>query len=121
MTTIGAVAKQAREGVPIEKVFEVLADPTRRTVVELLGSGPLRPGELAAKAGASPPTMSRHLRALLDAGVVRDERLPNDARARVFHLRPEAVVAVQAWLDQLQAQWDEQLQSFKRHVERRKQ
>ena len=103
----------------VELVFEALADPTRRTVVELLGSAPRRAGELAAAAGTSPPTMSRHLRVLLDAGIVRDERPRADARTRVFHLRPESIVALQAWLDQIQAHWNEQLQSFKRHVEAR--
>ena len=103
----------------VELLFEALADPTRRTVVELLGSGPRRAGELAAAAGTSPPTMSRHLRVLLDAGIVRDERPAADVRTCVFHLRPESIVAVQAWLDQLQAQWNENLQSFKRHIEER--
>jgi DNA-binding transcriptional ArsR family regulator len=101
------------------QVFEALADPTRRIIIELLGEGPRRAGELAAAAGTSPPTMSRHLRVLLDAGVVADERPPGDARVRVFRLRPESMTAVQAWLDQIQAHWNEQLQSFKRHVEKR--
>jgi translation initiation factor IF-1 len=61
--------------------------------------------------------MSRHLRVLLEAGIVVDERLPGDARVRVFRLRPGSMVAIQAWLDQLQAHWDVQLRSFKRHVE----
>jgi DNA-binding transcriptional ArsR family regulator len=61
--------------------------------------------------------MSKHLRVLLRAGVVADERTPEDARVRLFRLREEPVVALQAWLDQIQAQWDEQLRSFKRHVE----
>jgi hypothetical protein len=63
--------------------------------------------------------MSRHLRVLLDAGIVADERPAHDARARVFRLRPDGMTALQAWLDQIQAHWDEQLQSFKRHVEAR--
>jgi DNA-binding transcriptional ArsR family regulator len=62
--------------------------------------------------------MSRHLRVLLDAGVVADERRAEDARLRVFHLRPEGLVELQAWLDQLQARWNQQLGSFRRHVER---
>jgi DNA-binding transcriptional ArsR family regulator len=66
----------------------------------------------------SPPAMSRHLRVLLQVGIVTDGRLADDARARVFRLRPESIVPLQAWLDQLQAHWNEQLQSFKRHVER---
>ncbi len=98
-------------------VLEALADPVRRRVVTLLGSKPLRAGELAAAAGVSAPAMSKHLRALLQAGVVADERGDADARVRVFRLRPQSIAAVRAWLDQLQAHWDEQLASFKRHVE----
>lgn len=103
----------------VDRVFEALADPTRRQVVQLLGARPRRAGELSQAAGMSPPAMSRHLRVLLEAGIVADERRPEDARLRVFRLRPESLVGLQAWLDQLQAQWNEQLRSFKHHVERR--
>jgi DNA-binding transcriptional ArsR family regulator len=98
-------------------VFTALADPTRRQVVELLGERPRRAGELSEAAGTSAPVMSRHLRVLLEAGVVVDERVPHDARVRLFRLRPESVDALQAWLDQLQAHWTEQLGSFKRYLE----
>jgi DNA-binding transcriptional ArsR family regulator len=98
-------------------VFTALADPTRRRVIELLGDRARRAGELAEAAGTSAPVMSRHLRILLEAGVVADERVPSDARVRVFRLRPEPVRALQSWLDQLQAHWNEQLGSFKRYVE----
>ena len=104
----------------VDRVFNALADPTRRSVVELLGSRPRRAGELAAATRTSPPTMSRHLRVLLDAGIATDERPKEDARARVFRLRPESMQAVNDWLEQLQKEWDAQLRSFKRHVERRK-
>ncbi|WP_328994526.1 metalloregulator ArsR/SmtB family transcription factor [Kribbella sp. NBC_01245] len=102
----------------VDRFFEVLADPTRRQVVRLLGDGPLRAGQLAAATGASSPAMSRHLRILLSARVITDERVPDDARLRVFRLRQEPVVAVQAWLDQVQAHWQEQLGAFKKHVEK---
>ena len=99
-------------------MLAALADPTRLRVVELLGDRARRAGELAEALETSAPAMSRHLRILLEAGVVADERVPEDARLRVFRLRREPVLALQAWLDQLQAHWDEQLGSFKRHVER---
>lgn len=99
-------------------IFAALADPTRLRVVELLGGQPYRAGELAREVGISAPVMSRHLRVLLRAGIVADERLPDDARARVFRLQPEQIAATQAWLDQVQAHWNEQLSSFKRHVEK---
>jgi DNA-binding transcriptional ArsR family regulator len=98
-------------------VFEVLADPTRRQVLQLLGSRPHRAGELADATGMSPPAMSRHLKLLLESGAVEDERVAEDARVRVFKLRPDALGAVQAYLDQLQMEWRTQLRSFKRHVE----
>ena len=104
----------------VDRFFEVLADPTRRQVVRLLGDGPRRAGQLAAATGSSSPAMSRHLRILLSAGLVADERGPDDARVRIFRLNPEPVVAVQAWLDQVQAHWRDQLGSFKRHVEQKK-
>jgi DNA-binding transcriptional ArsR family regulator len=100
-------------------VLQALADPTRLGVVQLLSTGPRRAGELAEASGLSAPAMSKHLRVLLAAGIVADERVPEDARVRVFRLRPESVVALRAWLDQLQAHWDDQLRSFKRHVERK--
>jgi DNA-binding transcriptional ArsR family regulator len=98
-------------------VFQALADPNRLGVVQLLSAGPRRAGELAEASGLSAPAMSKHLRVLLGAGVIADERPPEDARVRIFRLRPESVVALRAWLDQLQAHWDDQLRSFKRHVE----
>ncbi len=98
--------------------FEVLADPTRRSILQLLSSGEHRAGDLARATGASKPAVSKHLRVLLEAGVVEDERVVEDARVRLFRLRPEALVAVQAFLDQLQADWTVQLGRFKDHVER---
>src|SRR5262249_27368543 len=98
-------------------VFEALADPTRRRVVQLVGTRPHRAGELADATGMSAPALSRHLKILLDAGIVEDERVAHDARVRVFKLQPDSLVAVQAFLDQLQAEWRDQLRAFKKHVE----
>lgn len=103
----------------VDEVFAALADPTRRRVVELLGTRPHRPSELARELSTSAPVMSRHLRILLRAGLVVDERVDDDARARVFQLRADEVAAVQAWLDQVQAHWNEQLRAFQKHVERK--
>lgn len=101
-------------------LFAVLADSTRRQVIELLGQGPHRAGELAECLGVSAPALSRHLRVLLAAGVVQDERVEGDARVRVFRLRPESLAGLRAWLDQVEAHWSEQLGSFKRHAEARR-
>ena len=86
-----------------ETVIEALGDPVRRQVVMLLSVGPRRAGELATEIGMSAPAMSRHLRILLTALIIADERLEQDARARVFRLRPESIQAVRSWLDQINA------------------
>lgn len=105
----------------VDGFFPALADPTRRRVIELLGDRARRAGELADAAGTSAPVMSRHLRILLEAGLVADERVPGDARLRVFRLRREPMLALEAWLDQLQAHWNEQLGAFKRYVDDKEQ
>jgi DNA-binding transcriptional ArsR family regulator len=82
-------------------VIEALGAPVRRQVVTLLSAGPRRAGEIAAEIGMSAPAISRHLRVLLEARVIEDERLESDARARVFRLRPQSIAAARAWLDEI--------------------
>lgn len=105
--------------VDLAVTLRALGDPARLRIVELLSAAPRRAGELADSLDMSPPAMSKHLRTLLEAGIIVDERRAADARVRVFRLHRESVVAVRAWLDQLQAHWDDQLASFKTHVERK--
>jgi len=84
-------------------VIEALGDPVRRQVVTLLSGGPRRAGEIAAEIGMSAPAISRHLRVLLQALVIEDERIEADARARLFRLRPQSITAARAWLDEILA------------------
>ena len=104
----------------LDTTLTALADPTRRHVVELLRERPRRAGELSADCAMSGPAMSRHLRVLRASGLVEieEEQIDQDARLRVYRLRPEPFVALQAWLDQVQAFWTEQLSAFKDHIER---
>lgn len=108
----------ANDLAPVDVTLAALADPTRRAVVDLLGTGPKRAGELAASVGMSGPAMSRHLRVLRESGLVEAELVDEDARLRMYRLRPQSLVALQAWLDQVEAFWSEQLGSFKAHAER---
>ncbi|HJT57530.1 MAG TPA: metalloregulator ArsR/SmtB family transcription factor [Ktedonobacteraceae bacterium] len=104
----------------IDDTLNALADPTRRHVVELLRERPRRAGELAAATSMSSPAMSRHLRILRASGLieVEAESADSDARLRVYRLRPEPFLALQFWLDQMQAFWADQLGAFKAHIER---
>jgi DNA-binding transcriptional ArsR family regulator len=102
----------------IDRTFAALADPTRRRVIELLRDGPRRSSELADRAGTSRPAMGRHLKVLRASGLVHVDTFEDDARGRVYSLRVDPFVALQAWLDQVQAFWSDQLGSFKAHAER---
>ncbi len=82
----------------IDECLQVLADSTRREVVSLLSTGAMRAGELAHAAGVTAPSMSRHLRVMLAAGLVDDERSVTDARVRLFFLRREPLEVVRDWL-----------------------
>jgi len=114
----GGITGAGSSGSELAGLLQALGDPVRLRVVEALSRSPERAGDLAVAAGVPAATMSKHLRALLSAGVVVDERDARDARVRVFRLRRESVVAVRAWLDQVQAHWDEQLKAFGAYVER---
>lgn len=96
-----------------------LADPTRRRVVELLRRGPVRAGELADGLGVPATAITRHLKTLREAGIVDAVAVPGDARGRLYELRLDPMVGLQAWLDQVSAYWAEQLAGFKAHAERR--
>lgn len=97
----------------MDRAFAALAEPTRRGVVELLRTEPRRAGDLAQALSMSPPALSRHLRVLRQSGLVEETALPEDARVRVYRLRPEPFAALRSWLDETEAFWTSQLASFK--------
>lgn len=102
----------------IDDTLAALADPTRRRVVELLRDRPRRAGELARAGGVSAPAMSRHLRVLRRGGLVEEQRQEDDARVRVYRLRPEPFRALGSWLEEVENFWTDSLGSFKAHAER---
>jgi DNA-binding transcriptional ArsR family regulator len=102
----------------IDVTLAALADPTRRQIVELLRERPRRAGDLAAAFAISTPSVSRHLRVLRRSGVVSGHGVDDDARLRVYELQREPFTTLQAWLDQVEAFWADQLGAFRAHVER---
>jgi DNA-binding transcriptional ArsR family regulator len=102
----------------LDATLAALAEPTRRRVIELLRERPHRATELAAGAGASGPAMSRHLRVLRLHGLVEEQRVEHDARVHVYRLRREPFIALQEWLDGVQAFWTDQLDAYREHVVR---
>lgn len=102
----------------VDTTLAALADPVRRGVVELLAERPHRAGELAAALGATPPTMSKHLRVLRESGLVAETHPEFDARVRVYALRSAPMTELRSWLDATERGWAEQLAAFAAHVER---
>ena len=103
----------------VDTTLAALADPTRRRIVELLRERPRRAGEPAAEFAVTGPAVSRHLRVLRRSGLIEERGIDADARVRIYHLRPEPLVGLRAWVDQVQAFWSDQLDAFRQHVENR--
>lgn len=94
--------------------FDVLAEPTRRRILDLLLERPRLVGELTGELGLTQPGTSKHLRVLREAGLVRVRR---DAQRRWYELRPEPLVEVDAWLAPYRRLWAQRLDALERHLD----
>ena len=97
--------------------FELLAEPHRRRILDLLRDGERPVGELVDRLDMSQPAVSKHLRVLRDSGLV-DVRV--DAQRRVYRLRPEPLREVDAWIEPYRRLWDQRLDRLERHLQRMK-
>ncbi len=93
--------------------FEVLAEPTRRQVLSVLLGGPLAVGQLSKLLGQSQPGMSRHLKILRDAGLVRVRRV---AQQRIYEISPGPLREVDAWLAPFRKEWSDRLALLEDHL-----
>ncbi len=90
-------------------VFETLADPTRRRIVEVLRDGEKQVNDVVEKAGIHQSGVSRHLRILFEAGFVK---VRPDGQRRYYGLRPEPFRELESWLGRYKRLWDERLDRF---------
>src|SRR3981081_4817950 len=97
-----------------EATFQALADPTRRAVLDLLCRGSQPAGQIAGAFPVSRPAISKHLRSLRPAHLVREHR---EGRHRVYQLNPEPLRAVDSWLEQYRTFWSANLANLKAFVE----
>ena len=98
--------------------FVAIADPTRRAILDRLRRGSAPVAELAAGFDISRPAVSRHLRVLREARLVRERRGGNDARQRMYELTAGPLREVARWSAKYEAFWPAPLSRLKRHVER---
>lgn len=95
--------------------FEVLGEPTRRRILDLLLERPRLVGELTEQLGMSQPGTSRHLRVLREAGLVR---VRPEGQRRWYELRPEPLAEIDAWLTPYRWLWEERLDALERHLDK---
>lgn len=113
MSKVSAIAgPQVRDAAPL---FAALGDETRlRLIIRLSSGGPGSITRLSAKSAVSRQAISKHLRVLSEAGLVRSTRR---GRERVWDLEPKRLADAHEYLDRISQQWDEALDRLKRFVE----
>jgi DNA-binding transcriptional ArsR family regulator len=99
----------------VEAVLQALADESRRTILEALTGGSATAGELAALLPIARPGVSRHLRVLLEAGLVE---VRQEAQRRIYTLRPEPLAEVDEWLDRYRVLWQARLNALHTEITR---
>ncbi|MEA3021108.1 MAG: hypothetical protein QOI47_2632 [Actinomycetota bacterium] len=93
--------------------FAVLAEPTRRSILDLLRDGERPVGDLVDRLQLSQPAVSKHLRVLRDAGLV-DVRA--DAQRRLYRLRPAPLAEIDEWLAPYRRLWARSLDKLETHL-----
>lgn len=96
--------------------FEVLAEPSRRRILDLLRDRERSVGDLVERVGLSQPGVSKHLRVLREAGLVR---VRTDAQRRLYGVRAEPLAEIDAWLEPFRRLLAEQLDALERHLDER--
>ena len=97
--------------------LQVLAEPRRQAILDLLRDGELPVGDLVALLRMSQPAVSKHLRVLKDAGMVE---VRADAQRRLYRIRPEPLAELDDWLASYRALWATSLDRLEEHLDRRR-
>jgi DNA-binding transcriptional ArsR family regulator len=95
-------------------VFEVVVDPSRRRILDLLRQREQSVGDLVERLGMSQPGVSKHLRVLREAGLVR---VRQDAQRRWYRLDPAPLTEIDRWLAPYREYWSARLDALERHLD----
>ena len=95
-------------------MFDVLAEPHRRQILDLLRDEERAVNDLVHELGISQPNVSKHLRVLRDAGLVA---VRTDAQRRLYRLRPEPLREIDEWLAPYRVVWSKRLSKLERHLD----
>lgn len=97
--------------------LQVLAEPNRQAILELLREGERPVGELVDELGLSQPAFSKHLRVLKEAGLVEARA---DAQRRLYRIRPDPLAELDDWLAPYRRLWTSHLDRLEDHLEKRR-
>lgn len=98
----------------LDRLFNALADRSRRTMVERLSRGPAPVTELARPLSMSLPSVMQHLQVLQAAGLIHSKKI---GRVRTCSIRPKALDRVEHWLSALRLEWEQRLDRLGAHLE----
>jgi DNA-binding transcriptional ArsR family regulator len=98
----------------VATTFEVLAEPRRREILDLLRTGERPVGELVERLTLTQPTVSKHLKVLREAGLVE---VRHDAQRRWYRLRAQPLAEIDAWLAPYRQYWEGRLDALERHLD----
>jgi len=98
----------------VNSVFEVLAEPRRRQILDLVRAGECSVNELVAMLEMNQPAVSKHLRVLREAGLVR---VRVDEQRRLYRLSPAPLLELDRWLAPYRAAWGASLDKLERHLD----
>jgi DNA-binding transcriptional ArsR family regulator len=97
-------------------VFEAVAEPSRRALLDVLADGECTAGELVATLPQlTQPTVSRHLRVLREVGLVE---VRPEAQRRIYALRADGLIPIDEWIECYRHYWSAHLDALERHLER---
>jgi DNA-binding transcriptional ArsR family regulator len=99
----------------VESVFDIIAEPNRRAILNLLVTSEQSVGAIERELQMSQPTVSKHLRVLREAGFVE---ATVDAQRRLYRLRPEPLQELDAWLEPFRRFWSSHVDALERHLDR---
>ncbi len=99
----------------MQSVFDVIAEPNRRAILNLLAESEQSVGEIERQLRMSQPTVSKHLRVLREAGFVEAKI---DAQRRLYRLRPEPLQELDVWLSPFRRFWSAHVDALERHLDR---
>jgi len=102
---------------PATSVLEVLAEPSRRRILDLFRDGERPVGDLVGRMDLSQPAVSKHLRVLKDAGLVE---VRSNAQQRLYRIRPDPLAELDAWLEPYRKLWSESLDRLEVHLDKRR-